>query len=425
MLENTNLWRIKHKFQSRKIQDLPAAVAAEMAAAWPKANIQTGQRVAITVGSRGIANLAVIVKTMCAEIKARGALPVLIPAMGSHGGATPAGQRRILADYGLTEETSGAEIDDRMETQKIGVTPEGVEVFMAQSALDVDHIIVFNRVKPHTDFKGAVESGLCKMMAIGLGKRVGAEYYHRSIIDLGLDHAIEAAGRFVVENCKIAFGLATVEDSYDDTAIVRHLMPQELVEEEKAILNTAREYMASLPFDAIDVLIIDRIGKNISGTGMDTNIIGRFKNIYTKEDLPRPVIKRIYVRDLTDEAHGNACGMGRADFVSKKLYDKIDFESTYLNCLTALGLENARLPIVRKDDRQALSDLVSSVGLIASDKLKLVWIKDTLSLSDIIVSEAFIEECRKRDELEPVEKITPEFDAEGYVRPFWSEGEHH
>ena len=419
MLANVELWRIKQDFPSRKLPDLTRSVRDEVRAAWPKAGIKAGERVALTVGSRGIANLAHMVIAICGEIRAHGATPVIIPAMGSHGGATPEGQTQVLADYGVTPESTGAEIDARMEVRRIGVSPEGMNVYVAESALACDRIIVFNRVKPHTDFKGEIESGLCKIMAIGLGKREGANYYHRSIIDFGFARALEAAGRFVLATCPVAFGIAVVEDAFEDTAIVQHLMPDELVAEEKKLQATAKQWMARLPFSAADILMLDFMGKNISGTGMDTNVIGRFQSIYAGEDLPEPRIKRIYVRDLTPESHGNALGMGRADFISKRLYDKLDFNAMYINGITGLGIENARMPIVMNNDREALEALNTTIGHVPPDKLKFIWARDTLTVVDCVVSGAYLEECRSRDDIAISGRADARFLEDGWlVSPF-------
>jgi hypothetical protein len=419
MLDKLTLYRIKNNFPSHKIDDLQKAVRDELDKAWPKTAIKPGQSVAITVGSRGISNLAEITTYICDGLRRIGARPVIIPAMGSHGGATPEGQKRVLADYGVTQERTGAVIDTRMEVEKVGVSPEGMNVYLAKSALEADHTIVFNRVKPHTDFKGDIESGLCKIMAIGLGKRAGASYYHRSIIDLGFAKALESAGKYVLKNSNVAFGLAVVEDAYDHSSIVKHLMPDELVEEEKKLLVTAKSYMASLPFKKADVLVIDLIGKNISGTCMDTNITGRFQNIYTPHDLDEPKIKRIYVRDITEESHGNFCGLGRADFINKRLFDKLDFEATYINCITGLGMENGRVPIVRKNDAEAFDALNITIGHVPPQELKLIWIRDTLALSETVVSEAFLKQVQQRSDLDVIDKFTPQFGETGYLTSPW------
>lgn len=419
MLDKIELWKIHQKFISRKLPDLKQSVLDEMRAAWPKSNIKPGDKIAVTVGSRGIANLALMVSAICEEIRAKGCVPIIIPAMGSHGGATPEGQTLVLTDYGVTPESVGAQIDSRMEVKQVGVSPMGMKVYVAQSALECDHIIVFNRVKAHTDFKGDIESGLCKMMAIGLGKRAGASYYHRYIIDVGFAKALESAGAYVLDKCKVAFGLAVVEDGYDDTAIVKHFLPAELVAGEKELLKTAKGCMARLPFGKADILMLDYLGKNISGTGLDTNVIGRFQNIYTRGDLPEPYIKRIYVRDIAPESHGNATGMGRADFISQRLYDNLDFEATYINCITGLGMENAKMPMVRKNDRDALEALNITIGHVPPEELKMIWARDTLALHECVVSGAYLAECHDRDDIEVGEKIRVQFNDDDYlVSPF-------
>jgi hypothetical protein len=419
MLEKLELYRIKRTFPVHKLDNLSQAVRDEVAAAWPKTTIKPGDRVAVTVGSRGIADLGLMVKAICQAIRDHGAKPVIIPAMGSHGGATPEGQARVLADYGVTPESTGAELDARMEVRHVGTSPEGMNVYLALGALECDHTIVFNRIKPHTDFRGDIESGLCKIMAIGLGKQAGASYYHRYIIDLGFARALESAGRYVLGHANVAFGLAAVEDAYDHTAIVRHLMPAELVEEEKRLLVTAKANMASLPFMRADILVIDQIGKNISGTSMDTNITGRFQNIYTPHDLPEPRVKRIYVRDITEESHGNFCGLGRADFINRRLFDKMDLEATYINCLTGLGMENGRIPIIRDSDLEAFEALNITIGHVPPGDVRLIWIRDTLSLSETVVSGAFLDEIGSRPDLEIIGQYRPSFQESGYlVSPF-------
>lgn len=415
MLKQLKLQRLHHSFPDRAIPDLRSSVIHELNAVWSKTAIKPEQTVAISVGSRGVANLSLMVRAICDTVKSHGAIPIIIPAMGSHGGGTAEGQREILAHYGVSEESMEAKVDAAMDVEQIGVTPEGMNVYVAKSALAADHIIVFNRVKPHTDFRGDIESGLCKIMAIGLGKISGATYYHRAITELGFANAITAAGRFVVANTKVALGLGVVEDAHDHTALVKALLPEELIEGEKTLLATAKSWLGRLPFMDVDCLVVDQMGKDISGAGMDTNITGRFRNLYSHFDLPEPRIKRIYARSLTPDSGGNATGMGRADFVSKKLYNDINFPFTYLNCRTGLGLENARLPLVCENDLEAFTFMKDSVGLIPEEKLRLVWIKDTLHLTDVVISGALAEECIGRQELTLGEKVDLDFDADGWL----------
>ncbi|KKM10013.1 hypothetical protein SY88_15260 [Clostridiales bacterium PH28_bin88] len=391
--------RIRQNFGHSYIPDVQGVVRSEVARVFPHTPIKPGDSVAITVGSRGIANLATIIYALVSELADRGCNVFLVPAMGSHGGATAEGQTKILEHYGITEEAVGVPIKSSMEVEQVTKTEDGLSVFVDKHALSADHIVVFNRIKPHTDFRGDIESGLLKVMAIGLGKHKGAMYYHQAAVTLGGSRVIRTVGRSVIRSCSLAFGLAVVENAYDQTAIVSALLPAELEFQEKELLNKARELMASLPFKEMDILIVDRIGKNISGTGMDTNIIGRMMNIYTEEP-EWPKITRIIVRDLTEETMGNALGIGMADFTTKRLADKVDWKSTYANCITGLVVEKARLPIVCEHDREALEAALATIGLIPPEEARLIRIKDTLSLTEVLVSEAFLPQLKGRPDLE-------------------------
>jgi Uncharacterized conserved protein (DUF2088). len=384
---------------------------------WPRTGIRPGETVAVTVGSRGIANLALMTWTICNVIKSHGAVPVIIPAMGSHGGGTAEGQKGVLAMYGVTEEAMGARIDQRMNVRFIGKSPEGLKIYVAKSALMADHIIVFNRIKAHTDFIGDIESGLCKIMAIGLGKIAGATFYHRAVLDFGCSRAVEAAGRYVAANSKLAMGLGIIEDAYDNTALIKALLPDELVEEEKKLLLISKQWMGRLPFKDMHCLIVDRIGKDISGTGMDPNVTGRLQSIYNERNLPEPRIRRIYARSLTPVSEGNATGMGRADFINRRyFYDRIDFKYTYVNCFAGLSMENGKMPLVVENDQVGLEMSRNACGLVPTAKLRLVWIRDTLTLSEVLVSNALLPECREREDLSVLGSHPKmDFDAEGYL----------
>lgn len=415
MLSKLGLTHIRQNFENRAIADLPGAVVQELNAVWPKINIKPGETVAITAGSRGVANAALMTKTICDYLKDKGAKPFIVPAMGSHAGGTAEGQRDFIAHYGITEETMGVPINADMDVEHIGDTPQGMHVYMAKSALAADHILVFHRIKPHTDFRGDIESGLCKMMAIGLGKIAGATYYHRAITDLGFAEAITAAGDYIIKNTKITLGFAIVEDAHDNTALVKAVLPNEIIEEEKKLLVTARSWMARLPFMKLDCLVVDQIGKDISGAGMDTNIHGRFQNLYSDFNLPEPKIKRIYVRGLTPDSGGNATGMGRADFTNKRLADSIDYDITYLNCRTGYGMEHAKLPMVCPNDRLGLEYMFESIGLIPVENIRLVWIRDTLHLVEVLVSAGLLAECQNRPDITVKEKLDIDFDKDGWL----------
>ncbi|MEW6546702.1 MAG: DUF362 domain-containing protein [Bacillota bacterium] len=410
---------VKQKFSSFALPDVREAVRSEVRRVLPHTRIRPDNSVAVTVGSRGIANLATIVRGIVDELLSYGCRPFLVPCMGSHGGATAEGQRKVLEEYGITQSSMGVPIESAMDVGEVARTEEGLRVFVDKNALGADHIVVFNRVKPHTDFRGTIESGLMKMMTIGLGKHSGAQYYHRAAVTYGGSRVIRAVGRAVLRNCPVAFGLAVVEDAYDNTALVEAILPDDIERREAELLAQAREMMAKLPFKKIDVLIIDRMGKNISGTGMDTNVIGRIHNIYEPEP-EWPKITRIVVRDLTDETLGNATGVGLADFVTKRLADKIDWHVTYTNCLTGLVVEKARLPMVCPTDRDAVEAALGTVGLVEPEQARLVWIRDTLSLHEVAVSVAFLPEIEDRDDLLVMsEPFDLPFDEVGNLRDMW------
>lgn len=412
--------RVKQDFGAHTpISDVYPAVVNEIERIVPKTNIKAGDTVAITVGSRGIANLLEIVRAIVDSLKNHGCKSFIVPAMGSHGGATAQGQAEVLAHYGITETNIGVPVMSSMDVEEVGKTEDGLSVFADKNALLADHIVVFNRVKPHTDFRGDVESGLLKMMTIGLGKHKGAMYYHQAAVKLTGPRVIRTVGRTVIKMCPIAFGLAVVENAYDETAIVSALLPEDIESEEEKLLKKSKKMMAKLPFQEMDILIIDRIGKNISGTGMDTNIVGRVMNIYTP-DPEWPKITRIFVRDLTEETSGNAIGIGMTDFTTKRLVDKIDWSSTYVNAITGLVVEKARLPIVCENDKEAIAIALKTIGLVLPKDAKVIWIKDTLSLGEVMVSESFLPLISGKHNLEVIEEPKELlFDKNGNLRNIW------
>jgi hypothetical protein len=394
-----NMYRIRQRFEGPAVQDIPATVAAELARAHIAAVIKPGQTVALTAGSRGVANIATIVKATADYLKTIGAKPFVIPAMGSHGGGTADGQLDVLQHYGITEASVGVPLRATMEVVQIGETPDGLPVWLDKYASEADHIGVINRVKPHTDFSGAIESGLLKMMTIGLGKYYGAQHYHRANVQYGYEHIIRTVGRTVLQRARIAFGLAVIENGYDQTAIIQAVMAPEFEETELKLQALSKKLAARLPFDFIHLLIVEEMGKNISGAGMDTKVIGRIMNII--EPPPRhPRILRIYVRDLHDDSYGNATGVGLADFVSRRLVNKIDPTATYINCLTGLSPESARIPITFDTDREAVEAALGTVGMVKPEEARIVRIKNTLLLEELDVSEACLPEVQQRENLE-------------------------
>ncbi len=399
------LSRFKLKLHSAPIGDVEAAVAREMRAV--KERIKPGMRVAVTAGSRGIANIALIIRTAVRSLKDFGAEPFIIPAMGSHGGATAGGQAEVLAGYGITEEGVGAPIRSSMETVRLGTLAGDapLPVYMDKLAFEADGVFVVNRVKPHTDFHGEHESGLAKMLCIGLGKHAQALTTH-AYLSKGLREFIPRVAETVIAGGRVLGGLAIVEDGYDQTSVIRFCPPHEIMAADRELLVKARSMMPAIPFRDLDVMLIDRMGKNISGTGMDINIIGRM-GIYGEPDTP-PFSTVICVFDLTPESHGNALGIGLADLIPRRLYDKVDWAVTYENIVTTRFLRRGFVPVIRETDRE-----------VAPENLRLLRIRDTLHIDEILVSEALAGELETNDSAELLERgVALDFDEAGTLKPF-------
>ena len=404
--------RVQQNFDATHITDIPKEVAEQIGKLSLQSRLKPGQTVAITGGSRGVANIAVIIRSVVDELQKLGVRPFIIPAMGSHGGGTAEGQRLVLEHYGITESSMGAPVRATMETTQVGETPQGIPVFLDNYALEADHVVVVNRVKPHTDFDGDIESGLCKMMAIGLGKHTGAIQYHRANIKHGYYTVITNVSRVVRANCKILFGLGIVENAYDETAVIEAMLTPEIENSERRLLAIAKSNLARIPFDQGDVLVVDEMGKNISGAGMDTNVIGR--NVSQRERAAvKPWFTRIFVRDLTEESYGNAVGIGLADLVSRRLVNKIDYTPTYINAITSTNVEAARVPVTFDTDREAMETAFSTCGN-SVEACRMIWIKNTLKLDQFIATEALLDEIGSKPHLKVLERLGElSFDGKG------------
>jgi hypothetical protein len=409
--------RLRQSFDRTAVTDIPGTVLAELKKLCLEQRVRPGQRIALTGGSRGVANIALILKTVVEHIKSLGALPFIFPAMGSHGGATAEGQTAMLSHYDITETFTGAPILASMDAVEISRTQDGVPVFIDKNAFGADWIIVINRIKPHTKFKAPIESGLMKMMAIGMGKQKGADYYHRAAIQYTFPRIIVDAGREVLKKAPILCGLGLVENGYDQTALIAALAPDELEEREKELLVQAKKMMPRLPFNDIDLLIIDEMGKEISGTGIDPNVTGRNRDILGV--FPHPVnVKRLFVSDLTPFSDGNANGIGFADVTTRRLVDKIDRVATYMNCITAISIEKAAIPMHFETDRECIEVALGSIGLIPSEKSRIVRIKNTLQIDEVEVSEIYRDEIFNRWDLEIIGDPHPLcFDRAGNLVP--------
>lgn len=417
--------RIRQNFYAPKIEDVPAEVEQQLAALNLASKVQSGQTVAITAGSRGIANIAVITKAICDHVKSLDATPVIIPAMGSHGGGTAEGQREIIEGYGITEEFTGAEIRSSMETVVVDETPQGIPVHFDKQAFNCDHVIVAGRVKPHTGFVGPIESGLHKMMLIGLGKHAGAKIYHRAILDYSFPEIIRAVADSVLKKCGILAGVAIVENAYDQTGMIAGVAPEDFYERECEILKTATEWMPALPFKQVGLLIIDEIGKNISGSGMDTNIIGRKYNDHAATDKDEFKVKRIFVRGLTEATHGNACGLGMAEFTNRRTAESVDHRITKINSITGGHPSAAAIPAFYDTDREVIENALPTTGLAEPENTKVVHIPDTLTLGEVLVSEAYRSEVESRDDLELLSgPDAMAFDADGNLLPVLGKRSH-
>jgi len=397
MYEFPRMAKVRQKIEAPKLEDFVSEIRKELRRAGIQELVKPGAEICITAGSRGIANIPEIIATVVDEVKKCGGKPFIIPAMGSHGGGTPKGQIEVLEHLGITPETVGAPIRATMEVVEIGRLENGTPVYIDKYAAQSDGIIVVGRVKPHTDFKDRIESGLMKMMVIGLGKQKGAEMIHRYQAE-GYHKLLPEAAKLIMKNSPVILGLAVVENARHEIAIVRALRPEEIEEEEPKLLEKAKDLMARIPFKEIDLLIVDEMGKNISGTGMDTNVTGRFW--VPGEHEPRaPKIKRIVVLDLTEETYGSAVGIGLADLTTQKLVSKIDYQATFLNALTAGWPETAKIPPFLPSDRDAIAVALQLCGPVDPKDAKVVRIKNTLELEEFWISESLIKLVKEDPEL--------------------------
>lgn len=387
--------RVAPTFERERVDDVPRAVREALDGAGVP--VRPGDTVAVGAGSRGVANIAAIVGATVTWLKERGARPFVFPAMGSHGGGTAEGQLSVLAHYGITESTMGCPVRATMDVVQVGEAL-GRPVWLDRLAAGADWIGLVNRIKPHTDFKGDIESGLFKMLTIGLGKYQGAIQYHRMNVNHGYETVITAVGREMLGRARIAFGVGVVENGHDETARVEAFTAATLEAGERRLLKEARRFMARLPLTPIDVLVVEEMGKNISGAGMDSNVIGRATNRH--ESFPADVaILWIVALDLTEDSYGNATGIGNADFVTRRLVDKIDMKATLVNCITACTPNGAKIPATYDTDREAIETALACIGLTPPERARVVRIKNTLMLGEIEVSEAYLAEVRAREDL--------------------------
>ena len=379
------LYRIQQRFNVSSIDDVSQTVRNEFARFTPPTRVRSGQSVAVGVGSRGTHDLKILVKTVVECLRAMQLKPYIIPAMGSHGGATAEGQAQVLAELGITEESVKAPIVSNMDVVSLGHIESGAEVFFAKDALAADHIVVINRVKPHTVFRADVESGLCKILAVGCGRQKGAANMHK--YDLG--NTIVPAARLIMQKASVLCGLGVTENAVGGTHSIKLVGPEEFAELDRKFLKIAWTLLPKLPVDDLDILLVDEMGKNVSGAGMDPNVIG----FWRREGGPRkPDFRILIVLDLTPHSHGNATGIGMADLTTRRVIDQIDWNATYMNAFTSGVLRSARMPIPLENDRAAVETALARVPV--PGKARLARIVNTGDLATFWASQAILPELR-------------------------------
>jgi hypothetical protein len=408
------LYFVRQHYPDRRILDIPAEVNAQLAASGFGANLNPGARVALGVGSRGIANIATIVRSVVDYWKSRGCHPFIFPAMGSHGAATAEGQADVLAHYGIHEATMGCPVISELDVVSVGKTADDIEAFMDKNAYESDGVFLIGRVKWHTDFAGKIESGLYKMMAIGLGKFAGAQRYHTYAYKLGLAHVIRQIGRQVLSSGKILGGLAILEDANHNTAQLTAVPVGEMEQKEEELLALTKSWMGRIPVETLDMLIVDEIGKIFSGAGMDTKVVNRGVNGEYNPWPNAPKIERVFVRGISNRSYGNGVGLGMADVIHDRLLEAIDWNPTRINSLTASTPAAIRTPVHFASDRECLERLMPTVGRLDLSKVTIAWIPNSLEIGLLAMSENLKPEIDSMPHLEILgEPFEFEFDSKG------------
>ncbi len=396
--------RVRQRFDRDGISDVAAVLREKLNDEKLKARIRPGMRVVLTGSSRQIANMPLILKKLAAFVRAQGGEPCIIPAMGSHGGATAEGQKALLEGYGITEDYCGCPILSSMEL------PDGDEVRMDRFAHEADAVIVVGRIKAHTAFRGTYESGLVKMMAIGMGKRAGADSLHRAGFGK-MGERLPLYAKVVFDNCNVIFGVAPIENEFDQTCRIEVIPAEEIFDREPELLRYAKSRLPRILLPETDVLIVGEIGKNFSGSGMDPNVTGTFGTPYATGGIQK---QRVVVLDLSEQTHGNFIGLGMADTTTKRAFEKLDTNAAYFNMLTSTVLCVGKIPMVLEDDKLAIQAALKTLTQVDREHIRMVYLKNTLSLETIMVSEALLEQVRGRDDMEILEQPHPlSFDSEG------------
>jgi hypothetical protein len=411
---------VRQRFSERKLSDVRKATLESMRTATWTSAVKPGARIAVGVGSRGISNIDIMAKAVVDFWIERGCQPFIIPVMGSHGGASAEGQANVLVHYGISEATMGVPVVSSLDVVQIGETPGGISVSMDRQAHEADGVMLLSRVKWHTSFEGKIESGVYKMMAIGLGKWEGAKRYHSFALRLGLEQVIRSVGKVVLDTGRMLGGLAILEDAHHNTSEVHALGAKGMLAEEEVLLERTKSWKAGLPFSEIDLLIIDEMGKNISGTGSDTKVMNR--GLLGRNTLPGMVkIQRVFTRDLTLESGGNATGIGLCDVISDRLYDKVDFPATWVNAFTSSILLSTMCPPHFPEDKICVEKIIMTCGKLDPFQCSIARIRNTMELGEFEISEALIPEVADNPDIEIIgEPHALEFDTTGSLPPVMS-----
>lgn len=410
-IEIPRMVKVRQCFSRPIVENIEAELIDKLQRGDVLSRIKPGQSIAITAGSRGIANQPLMIKVLVSEIKRVGGIPFVFPAMGSHGGASAEGQKKMLIGLGITESYIGAPIKSSMEVVQVGSTEKGVPVYVDKYAFEADAIVIINRIKPHVAFRGKYESGLMKMITIGIGKQKGADKCHELGFGLMAEN-IPAIAKIVLEKTNLIFGVAILDNSYHETCRIEVIKSEDIEAAEPGLLEESKRLSPKIPFDSLDILIVDEIGKNISGTGVDNNVVGRYHTPYASGG---PNITRISCLDITEESDGNGNGIGLLDFTTMRAFKKFSFEKTYPNCLTATVPATIKIPMVLKNDRQAIQAAIKTCNIFDKNNVRLVRIKNTSHLSELEVSENLLQEVRDNEHLK--------IESEPYEFPFNDDGD--
>ena len=389
--------KVRQTFAKPRLDDIEGQTRREIEKEEIARKIKPGAKVAVAVGSRGIRNLEKIVKEVVSQIKRLGGEPFIVSAMGSHGAGTPAGQREVLRAYGITEECMGVSVVTSVDVTRIGRTSRGIDIYFDSTALAADLIVPINRVKLHTDFVAEIQSGICKMLVVGLGNHIGCTAIHEASFDVFAETLLEAAG-MIMSHAPVGFGVAILENAGDETAMIEAIPAERIIGREKELVQIAKGYMATLMIPDIDVLIVEEIGKNISGAGYDPNILGRS---YLLHEFVLPVlhIERMVLLDVTDQSHGNAAGFGNFDVITRKVFDKLDLPQIYANAIALKSLDGSKIPVIADNEEEAVRIAIQVIRGVDRERLKIVKIKNTLELETIAVSDALLDHVRAHEKL--------------------------